>query len=129
MNTAILPSEFSINPFILFRKRMRSAGCNARCQNGCGETDRRQRRSNLVISCQSLDFRRQSARDDTNGSTTSSFTGHAVAASHKTRFNALPSAAGGLSRLLTARLRAAGIAPKPLLAKAGLTLAQIDDHN
>ena len=52
-----------------------------------------------------------------------------MAASHKTRFNAVPSAAGGLSRLLTARLRSAGIAPKPLLAKAGLTLAQIEDHN
>src|SRR5215468_5293082 len=67
--------------------------------------------------------------DDANGSSTSSFTGHAVAASHKTRFNALPSAAGGISRLVTARLRTAGVAPKPLLAKAGLTLAQIDDHN
>jgi AraC-like DNA-binding protein len=52
-----------------------------------------------------------------------------VAALHKARLDALPSAAGGISRLLTARLRAAGIAPKPLLARAGLTLAQIEDHS
>jgi AraC-like DNA-binding protein len=51
-----------------------------------------------------------------------------VAASRKLRFEALPSASGGISRLLSARLRAAGIAPKPLLAKAGLTVAQIEDR-
>ncbi|MBI5322994.1 MAG: AraC family transcriptional regulator [Bradyrhizobium sp.] len=40
----------------------------------------------------------------------------------------MPSASGGISRLLTARLRAAGIAPAPLLAQAGLTMAQIEDR-
>jgi AraC-like DNA-binding protein len=51
-----------------------------------------------------------------------------VSVSRKVRFNSLPSAAGSISRLLTARLRAAGIAPKPLLTRAGLTLAQIEDR-
>lgn len=51
-----------------------------------------------------------------------------MAISHKVRFDSLPSASGGISRLLAARLRAAGIAPGPLLAKAGLTTAQIADR-
>ena len=40
----------------------------------------------------------------------------------------LPSASGGISRLIVARLRATGIVPEPLLAEAGLTLAQIEDR-
>lgn len=60
--------------------------------------------------------------------TTGIFPEKAVSVSRKIRFDSLPSAAGGISRLLTARLRAAGIAPKPLLARAGLTLAQIEDR-
>ena len=60
--------------------------------------------------------------------TTGIFPEKAVSVSRKIRFDSLPSAAGGISRLLAARLRAAGIAPKPLLAKAGLTLAQIEDR-
>jgi AraC-like DNA-binding protein len=51
-----------------------------------------------------------------------------MAVSRKARLDALPSASGGISRLLTARLSAAGIAPKPLLTKAGLTMAQIEDR-
>ena len=51
-----------------------------------------------------------------------------MAISRKSRFDSLPSASGGISRLLAARLRAAGIAPGPLLAKAGLTTAQIADR-
>jgi AraC-like DNA-binding protein len=49
-----------------------------------------------------------------------------VTASRKPRLDSLPSATGGIARLVTTRLREAGIAPKPLLAQAGLTLAQID---
>ena len=52
-----------------------------------------------------------------------------MATPRKARFDAMPSASGGISRLLSARLRAAGIPPKPLLAKADLTVAQIDDRN
>ena len=51
-----------------------------------------------------------------------------MAISRKARFDSLPSASGGISRLLAARLRAADIAPGPLLAKAGLTTAQIADR-
>src|SRR5262249_5272485 len=57
-----------------------------------------------------------------------SFPGDAVAAARKLRFQAMPSASGGISRLLATRLRAAGIPPKPLLVKAGLTAAQIEDR-
>src|SRR5262245_11435140 len=42
------------------------------------------------------------------------------------RFGALPSAAGILARLACAHVQAAGIDPKPLLDKAGLSRAQID---
>jgi len=51
-----------------------------------------------------------------------------VAASRKVRFDTLPSASGGVSRLVTARLRAAKIAPRPLLAKAAMAMAQIEDR-
>ena len=47
----------------------------------------------------------------------------------KVSFDNLPSASGGISRLLSARLRAAGIPLKPLLASAGVTVAQIEDQN
>jgi AraC-like DNA-binding protein len=50
-----------------------------------------------------------------------------VTASRKASLNALPSATGGIARLVTARLREAGISPKPVLTQAGLTLAQIDN--
>jgi AraC-like DNA-binding protein len=43
------------------------------------------------------------------------------------RFGGLPSAAGGLTRLAYARVKAAGLDPQPPLKKAGLTLAQIED--
>jgi AraC-like DNA-binding protein len=51
-----------------------------------------------------------------------------VAASRKVRLDLLPSASGGISRLVIARLRADGIASKPLLAKAGLTMTQIENR-
>jgi AraC-like DNA-binding protein len=41
----------------------------------------------------------------------------------------MPSATGGIARLVSARLIEAGIDPAPLLARAGLTVAQIDDRN
>jgi AraC-like DNA-binding protein len=39
----------------------------------------------------------------------------------------MPSATGGIARLVAARLRAAGIQLAPLLSRAGLTVEQIDD--
>ena len=50
-----------------------------------------------------------------------------MAGRRKVRLDALPSASGGISRLVSTALRTGGIAPKPLLEQAGLTLAQIDD--
>lgn len=44
------------------------------------------------------------------------------------RFGAVPSAAGGITRLAYARARAAGIELEPLLKKAGLTERQIEDR-
>jgi AraC-like DNA-binding protein len=44
------------------------------------------------------------------------------------RFGALPSAAGGITRLAYARARAAGIELEPLLKKAGLTERQVEDR-
>jgi AraC-like DNA-binding protein len=58
----------------------------------------------------------------------SHFPEKAVARPRKVSLDALPSASGGISRLIYARLRAAGIPPKPLLASTGLTLAQIEDR-
>jgi AraC-like DNA-binding protein len=43
------------------------------------------------------------------------------------RLGALPSATGGLTRLAYARAKAAGLDAQPLLRKAGLTPAQIED--
>jgi len=51
-----------------------------------------------------------------------------VTRSRKISLDALPSASGGISRLVSTRLRAAGIPPKSLLAGAGLTVAQIEDR-
>lgn len=45
------------------------------------------------------------------------------------RFHSMPSAAGGIARLVSTRLIEAGIDPAPLLARAGLTAEQIDDRN
>jgi len=50
-----------------------------------------------------------------------------VRASGLTRFHAMPSATGGIARLVAVRLRAAGIPLAPLLSRAGLTVEQIDD--
>jgi hypothetical protein len=50
-----------------------------------------------------------------------------VRASKRMRFHSMPSATGGIARLVAARLRAAGIALAPLLSRAGLTVEQIDD--
>jgi AraC-like DNA-binding protein len=45
------------------------------------------------------------------------------------RFHAMPSATGGIARMVAVRLRAAGVALAPLLSRAGLTTEQIDDPN
>jgi AraC-like DNA-binding protein len=50
-----------------------------------------------------------------------------VRASKPMRFHSMPSATGGIARLVSARLRAAGIPLAPLLSRAGLTVEQIDD--
>jgi AraC-like DNA-binding protein len=45
------------------------------------------------------------------------------------RFAALPSAAGGMTRLACAQAKAAGVDVGPLLQKAGITQQQIDDQS
>ena len=45
------------------------------------------------------------------------------------RFHAMPSATGGIARLVSTRLIDAGIDPAPLLARAGLTVEQIDNRD
>jgi AraC-like DNA-binding protein len=44
------------------------------------------------------------------------------------RFNSVPSATGGITRLACARMREAGVQLAPLLSRAGLALEQIDDR-
>ena len=48
-------------------------------------------------------------------------------ASRLMRFHSMPSATGGIARLVSARLHAAGVQSAPLLSRAGLTVEQIDD--
>src|SRR6476659_5903269 len=126
MNTAILESGV-MNVFHPCQG-VRSA-CNARCQIGCGQTDRRLGAPNLVILRQSVDVGRQSESPWRERIANRQFSGDrfAVTASRNARFDMLPSATGGIARLVTTRLREARIAPKPLLTQAGLTLAQIDN--
>ena len=50
-------------------------------------------------------------------------------ASRPARMGSMPSASGGIARLVYARLRERGIPPTPLLSKAGLSVGQIDDRN
>ena len=45
------------------------------------------------------------------------------------RIDSMPSASGGIARLVYARLREHGIPATPLLSKAGLSVEQIDDRN
>jgi AraC-like DNA-binding protein len=52
-----------------------------------------------------------------------------VRASRLMRFHSMPSATGGIARMVAARLRAAGIQLDPLLSRAGLTVEQIDDSS
>lgn len=49
-------------------------------------------------------------------------------ASRPTHFDAMPSASGGIARMVYARLRERGIPVMPLLSKAGLSIEQIDDR-
>jgi AraC-like DNA-binding protein len=78
---------------------------------------------------QSVDVGRQSESPWRERIANRQFSGDrfAVTASRNARFDMLPSATGGIARLVTTRLREARIAPKPLLTQAGLTLAQIDN--
>ena len=50
-------------------------------------------------------------------------------ASRLMRLHAIPSATGNTARLVSTRLIEAGIDPAPLLARAGLTVEQIDNRN
>ena len=50
-----------------------------------------------------------------------------MASPRKVRLHSLPSATGGIARLVAARLNAAKIPSQPLLAKAGMTTAQVED--
>jgi AraC-like DNA-binding protein len=54
--------------------------------------------------------------------------GFDVAAARSPQLQAMPSATGGIARLVWARLREAGIQADGLLSKAGLTLEQIQDR-
>lgn len=51
-----------------------------------------------------------------------------MASPRQIRLDSLPSATGGIARLVAARLNAAKIPSQPLLAKAGITAAQIEDR-
>src|SRR3954471_13951908 len=62
-----------------------------------------------------------------NGSKTGNSPEKAVASPRKVRLHSLPSATGGIARLVAARLNAAKIPSQPLLAKAGVTTAQVED--
>ena len=57
------------------------------------------------------------------------YVGSRVRASPLTRLDTLPSANGGVARLVFAQLRNSGIEPAPLLLKAGLTAEQIKDSS
>ena len=50
-------------------------------------------------------------------------------ASRLTRFHSMPSATGGIARLVCARLRESGVKLAPLLSRAGLTVEQIDNRS
>jgi AraC-like DNA-binding protein len=52
-----------------------------------------------------------------------------VSASGPARIDSVPSATGGIARLVCERLRESGIRLAPLLSKAGLTVEQIDNHS
>jgi AraC-like DNA-binding protein len=52
-----------------------------------------------------------------------------VSASELMRFHSMPSAGGGISRLVSAHMRELGIQLAPLLSRAGLTVEQIDDRS
>ena len=45
------------------------------------------------------------------------------------RFHSMPSASGGIARLVAARMRELGIQLAPLLSRAGLTIEQIDNRS
>jgi AraC-like DNA-binding protein len=52
-----------------------------------------------------------------------------VRTSRPARIHSMPSATGGIARLVYERLRKSGVKPAPLLSKAGLTVGQIDDRS
>ena len=52
-----------------------------------------------------------------------------MAASRPRRIDSIPSASGGVARLVCERLRERGIPLAPLLSRAGLNVAQVDDRN
>ena len=56
-------------------------------------------------------------------------TGRRKNAAEPTHIDSVPSATGGIARLVSARIRESGIELAPLLSKAGLTVEQIDDRN
>ena len=52
-----------------------------------------------------------------------------MTASRPTRIGSIPSASGGIARMVYARLLEHGIPAAPLLSKAGLSVEQIDDRS
>jgi AraC-like DNA-binding protein len=55
--------------------------------------------------------------------------GRLTGASEPAHIDSVPSATGGIARLVSERIRESGIELAPLLSKAGLTAEQIDDRN
>jgi AraC-like DNA-binding protein len=55
--------------------------------------------------------------------------GGLVRASGVMRFHSMPSAGGGIARLVSARMRELGVQLVPLLSRAGLTVEQIDNRS
>ena len=54
--------------------------------------------------------------------------GFGVPTAHSPHLETMPSATGGVARLVWARLQDAGVRADGLLSKAGLTHAQIEDR-
>jgi AraC-like DNA-binding protein len=100
-----------------------------RQQNLAGRQDLRDKACAILLSCaKHLTFHADMGgmqRTDRNKQTQGSL----VRASKPMRFHSMPSATGGIARLVSVRLRAAGIPLAPLLSRAGLTVEQIDDAN
>jgi AraC-like DNA-binding protein len=80
--------------------------------------------------CQKLDFVRRDCRSTQSRSqtVTKHNDGDPMRSSGLTHLHALPSATGGIARLVYTRMREAGLPTTPSLSRAGLTVEQIEDR-